>query len=57
MFKHFKNLVENQYSSKIKVLRFDNGGEYINSQFKSFVLNMTHSIKLLVHIPLNRMVF
>lgn len=36
VFKHFKNLIENQYSSKIKVLRFNNGEEYINSQFKSF---------------------
>lgn len=26
VFKHFKNLVENQYFSKIKVLIFDNGG-------------------------------
>lgn len=31
VFKHFKNLVENQYSSKIKVIRSDNGGEYVNS--------------------------
>lgn len=36
VFKHFKNLVENQYSSKIKVIRSDNGGEYVNSQFQSF---------------------
>ena len=36
VFKHFKNLVENQYSSKIKVLRFDNGKEYVNSQFQNF---------------------
>ena len=36
VFKHFKNLVENQYSTKIKVLRSDNGGEYINSQFQDF---------------------
>lgn len=36
VFKHFKNLVENQYSAKIKVLRSDNGGEYFNSQFQDF---------------------
>ena len=36
VFKHFKNLVENQYSTKIKVLRFDNGGEYLSFQFQSF---------------------
>ena len=36
VFKHFKNLVETQYSSKIRVLGSDNGGEYLNSQFQSF---------------------
>ena len=36
VFKHFKNLVENQYSTKIKVLSSDNDGEYINSQFQEF---------------------
>ena len=36
VFKHFKNLVENQYSTKIKVLSSDNDGEYINSQFQDF---------------------
>ena len=39
VFKHFKNLVENQYSTKIKVLRSDNGGEYLSSQFQSFCSN------------------
>ena len=36
MFKHFKALVETQYSTKIKVLRIDNGTEYINTIFQAF---------------------
>ena len=36
VFKHFKNPEENQYSSKIKILRSDNSGEYVNSQFQNF---------------------
>ena len=39
MFKHFKNLVETQYSAKIKFLRSDNGGEYLSSQFQHFCSN------------------
>ena len=35
VFKHFKNLVEIQYSS-IKVLRSNNGRKYVNSQFQTF---------------------
>ena len=36
-FKEFKSLVENQKCSKIKVLRSDNGGEYISSAFDHFL--------------------
>lgn len=36
-FKSFKVLVENQTGRKIKVLRSDNGGEYINSNFQMFL--------------------
>ena len=39
VFKHFKNLVETQYSTKIKILRPDNGKEYVNSQFQEFFSN------------------
>ena len=36
VFKHFKSMVETQFSSKLKVLRTDNGSEYINTEFNSF---------------------
>ena len=36
VFKHFKSMVETQFSSKLKILRTDNGSEYINNDFKSF---------------------
>ena len=37
-FKEFKALVENQTGKKIKVLRSDNGGEYIDSKFVVLIL-------------------
>ena len=36
VFKHFKALVENQFSTSLKVLRTDNGTEYTNSAFQAF---------------------
>ena len=39
VFLHFKALVENQFRVKIKTLRTDGGGEYVNNSFKSFCLN------------------
>lgn len=36
-FVHFKNLVENQFSVKIKTFRSDGGGEYISTIFKSYL--------------------
>ena len=36
VFKHFQNLVETQYFAKIKILKSDNGREYLNSQFQQF---------------------
>ena len=33
----YKNLVENRPGNKIKALRSDNGGEYVNSQFQNFL--------------------
>ena len=36
VFKHFKALVENQFSTKLKVLRTDNGTKYTNSAFQAF---------------------
>ena len=36
-FKDFKSLVENQCEKKIKVLRSDNGGEFMSNQFREFL--------------------
>ena len=36
---HFKTLVENQFGVKIKTLRTDGGGEYVNNSFKSACLD------------------
>ena len=33
LFKVFKALVENQSKRKLKALRYDNGGEYVKSEF------------------------
>ena len=33
LFKVFKALVENQSGRKLKVLRYDNGGEYVKYDF------------------------
>ena len=35
-FKEFKALVENLTWKKIKVLRLDNGGEYVDKDFTDF---------------------
>jgi hypothetical protein len=35
-FQEFKDLVENLSEMKIKVLRYDNGGEYTSKEFKDF---------------------
>lgn len=36
-FKIFKNFVENQANARIKVLRSDNGTEYVNKAMKQFL--------------------
>ena len=56
VFKHFKSMVETQFSSSLKILRTDNGSEYINHDFKFFVQPLGFSIKLLVLILLLKMV-
>ena len=33
LFKVFRALVENQFGRKLKILEFDNGGEYVKSDF------------------------
>lgn len=36
-FVEYKNMAENQCSTKIKILRTDNGGEYVNGKFETFL--------------------
>ena len=47
-FKVFKALVENQSRRRLKILRYDNGGEYFKSQFINYFeyacIQMHHSI-------------
>ena len=38
VFKHFKALVKNQFSTKFNLLRIDNGTEYTNYAFQAFCL-------------------
>ena len=38
VFLHFNSLVQTQFNGKIKTLRSDGGGEFVNSNFKSFCL-------------------
>lgn len=45
IFKEFHQLILTQYNSKIKVLRIDNGMEYVNSQFDQFFKKKEPSIK------------
>ena len=33
LLKVFRALVDNQYGRKLKILRSENGGEYVNSEF------------------------
>jgi len=36
-FKQYKVLVENEIGHKIKVLQFDNGGEFVSKKFDAFL--------------------
>ena len=49
LFKVFKALVENQSGRKLKVLRSDNGGEYVNSKFINYCSYV--GIQMLHYIP------
>ena len=48
LFKVFKALVENQSRGRLKILRYDNGGEFVKSEFihyfKYVGIQMQHSI-------------
>ena len=39
-FKDWKAMVENQKGRKVKVLRSDNGGEYISGEFKGYLADV-----------------
>jgi hypothetical protein len=54
-FQEFKALVENQTGIKIKVLRSDDGGEYISSAFKECCANSRIKRELTVRITHIRM--
>ena len=47
-FKVFKALVENQYGRKLKILKYENGGDYVKSDFIHYCEDtgiwMQHSI-------------
>lgn len=49
VFKRFKSLVEQQTDLKIKRLRSDNGREYVNNQFQTFIKN--HGIEHQTTVP------
>jgi hypothetical protein len=38
-FKEYKSFMETQTGKRLKVLRCDNGGEYINLVFEKFIQN------------------
>lgn len=46
---HFKSLVANQFNAKIQTLRTDGGGEFVNTNFKSFCLE--HGIQHQLSCP------
>lgn len=49
VFKIFKTLVENQANLKIKILRSDNGREYVNKQFQIYL--QEHGIEHQTTVP------
>jgi transposase InsO family protein len=44
VFQTFYNLVETQYSTKIKKLKTENGGEYVNKEMTAFL-----EMKCIIH--------
>lgn len=55
-FKDFMVEAEKQTGRKLKCLRSDNGREYINAKFESFLSNTVYGIKPRLVIPRNKMV-
>jgi len=56
VFKDLNALIENQFGSTIKILRTDNGTEYMNLEFGISLPRMALNIKLLALTLLNRTV-
>lgn len=54
-FVHFKNLVENQFSVKIKTFRSDGGGEYTSTIFKSYLSQNDIIHQISCHTLLSKM--
>ncbi|CAK9151194.1 unnamed protein product [Ilex paraguariensis] len=55
LFKDFYNMIENQFQTKISILRSDNGMEYFNKVWTFFYKKKVFLIDLHVVIPLNKM--
>jgi Integrase core domain len=56
-FKDFLNFVENQYNSKIKNFRSDNGTEYVNKKISELLSQKVFCIKPRVLTHPNKMTF
>ena len=56
VFKTFVAYIETQFSSNIKVLRSDSGGEYMSSEFHDFLQQKGIVSNVLVLIHLSKMV-
>ena len=55
IFKEFYKMIENQFQTKISILRSDNGTEYFNKVLETFSNENEFYINPRVLIPLNRM--
>ena len=55
IFQNFYNMIENQFQTKVSILRFDNGTEYYNSILGRFFEKKGSYISLLALILLNKM--
>jgi len=57
-FKEWKTVVENHTGRKVKVLRFDNRGEYTSKEFKYYLASkgIKHQLNILGRLEQNRVV-
>ena len=55
LFKVFYNMIENQFQTKISILRSNNGTEYFNKVLTNFFQEKVFLINLHVVRPLNKM--